>query len=401
MVTEDGTAELPGFWLRRQREAAGLTQEELAERSRLSVRTISNLERGRARRPYPRSVRLLASALGLPDTTGDDLVTQYWAVRNSRTTATRRVPSWQTTETDSLPPVRRASLAVPRQLPPAVVHFAGRLNELRALDGLLEQSSWMSAGAVVISVISGTAGVGKTALAVHWAHQIAERFRDGQLHVNLRGFDPSGSALTSAQVIRVFLDALAVPAAQVPVNPDAQAALYLSLLADKHMLIVLDNARDAAQVAPLLPANRRCLVLITSRNKLEALSVAYGAHLLTLDVLSEAGARELLAGRLGISRAGAEPQAIAELARLCARLPLALAVAAAHAASRPQLLLAALAAELRVASGPLDASDTGYRMPASASCSTGPPAAHPADGRGLGECPGGASAVPSCGVGAG
>jgi tetratricopeptide (TPR) repeat protein len=173
----------------------------------------------------------------------------------------------------------------PRQLPPAARHFGGRRRELAALAALAGGAS--TAGTVLITVIAGTAGIGKTALAVHWAHQVAERFVDGQLYVNLRGFDPCGSPTDPADAIRRFLSALDVPPARVPADPEAQVALYRSLLADKRMLIVLDNARDAAQVRPLLPAGPGCLVVITSRDRLSSLVAAEGAYPVALDLLAE------------------------------------------------------------------------------------------------------------------
>jgi tetratricopeptide (TPR) repeat protein len=211
----------------------------------------------------------------------------------------------------------------------------------------------------VISAIGGTAGVGKTALAVHWAHQAAGRFPDGQLYVNLRGFDPSGIPTTPEAAIRGFLDALGVPPGRIPSAPDAQAGLYRSLLAERTMLIVLDNARDEAQVQRLLPGSPRSLVLVTSRSELAGLAAAYGAGLLSLDVLSHDEAVQLLAVRLGTDRVTAEPDAASEIADLCACLPLALAVAAARAAARPSFPVAALAAELRDAAVRLDALDVG------------------------------------------
>jgi DNA-binding SARP family transcriptional activator/tetratricopeptide (TPR) repeat protein len=250
-----------------------------------------------------------------------------------------------------------AVAVVPRQLPPPVAHFAGRVGELKALTGVLDAAA--GGATVVISAIGGTAGVGKTALAVHWAHQVSEWFPDGQLYVNLRGFDPAGAPVTAADAVRRFLDALCVPPAQIPASPEAQQGLYRSLLAGRRMLIVADNARDAAQVRPLLPGGGGCLVLVTSRSQLASLVAAEGAHPLTLDLLSPAEARSLLEGRLGPERVAAEPRAAAELAGLCARLPLALAIAAARAATHPGLPLAALAAELRDAPGRLDALDTG------------------------------------------
>ena len=214
-------------------------------------------------------------------------------------------------------------------------------------------------GTVLISAIRGTAGVGKTALAVHWAHQMASKFPDGQLYVNLCGYDPSGAPLAPAEVIRGFLDALAVPAERIPTGPDAQAGLYRSLLAGRRMLIVLDNASEAAQVRPLLPGTASCLVLVTSRNQLTGLAATEGAHRLTLDVLAEDEARDLLAYRLGTGRVTAEPEAVADLMTLCARLPLALNIVAARAAAQPTKTLAMLAAGLSDERGRLDALDTG------------------------------------------
>jgi hypothetical protein len=212
--------------------------------------------------------------------------------------------------------------------------------------------------AVVISAIDGTAGIGKTALAVHWAHRVAGQFPDGQLYVNLRGFDPDGPVLTPDKAIRGFLDALQVDPHRVPSTLDAQAALFRSLLTGRRMLIVLDNARDSDQVRHLLPGTRGCLVLVTSRNLLTGLLATHGAHPLTLDLLSDGEARDLLIQRLGAARVTAEPEAVDQLVATCARLPLALAIVAARA-QRTGFALAALAAELRDAGHGLDALDTG------------------------------------------
>jgi DNA-binding SARP family transcriptional activator/tetratricopeptide (TPR) repeat protein len=253
----------------------------------------------------------------------------------------------------------RMAAAIPRELPAAVPDFTGRAVELQALAGMLGQTAAGVQGTVVISAIGGTAGVGKTALALHWSHQVADRFGAGQLYVNLRGFDPSGAPVTVAEAIRGLLAALGVPPERIPAGLDAQTALYRSLLAAKRMLIVLDNARDEQQVRPLLPASPGSLVLVTSRSQLGGLAATNGARLLTLDVLSHGEAVQLLAARLGPARAAAEPGAVGEIADLCACLPLALAVAAARAAARPGFPLAALAAELADSAGRLDALDAG------------------------------------------
>jgi DNA-binding SARP family transcriptional activator/tetratricopeptide (TPR) repeat protein len=248
---------------------------------------------------------------------------------------------------------------VPRQLPATVAYFTGRAGELAALAQMLDQAGGGPPGAVVISAIGGMAGVGKTALALRWAHQVAPRFGDGQLYVNLRGFGHADAPAPPAEAIRGFLDGLGVAPERIPAGLDAQAGLFRSLLAGKKMLIVLDNARDEQQVRPLLPAGPGCLVLVTSRRQLAGLAAADGARLLTLDLPGHAEARQMLTLRLGAGRAAAEPEAVDQVARLCARLPLALAVAAARARARPRFSLAALAAELSDLASRLDALDAG------------------------------------------
>src|SRR5262249_3869064 len=188
---------------------------------------------------------------------------------------------------------------------------------------------------------------GKTALAVYWAHGVTDRFPDGQLYVNLRGFDPSGSVMDPADAVRRFLDALDVPPERIPVDLDAQAALYRSQLAGRRMLVVLDNARDTAQVRPLLPGAPGCLVVVTSRNELTGLIAGDGAHPVTLDLLTDDEARQLLTQRLGADRVAAEPAAVGEIITRCAHLPLALALVATRAAIRPHAELRVLAEELR------------------------------------------------------
>jgi DNA-binding SARP family transcriptional activator/tetratricopeptide (TPR) repeat protein len=255
----------------------------------------------------------------------------------------------------------RTAVAVPAQLPADLRGFAGRDDDLDRLDGVLDGHDTAADGttAVVITALSGTAGVGKTALAVHWAHRIADRFPDGQLYVNLRGFDPAGSAVSAAEAIRGFLDALGVAPQLIPASLDAQAALYRSRLAGRRMLVLLDNARDAEQVRPLLPGSPGCLVVVTSRNQLSSLVAADGAHPIAVDLLTAAEAEELLRRRLGPNRIAAEPGAVAELVTRCARLPIALAVVAARAAARPSFPLRVLAEELRLAQHGLDPLDGG------------------------------------------
>ena len=246
----------------------------------------------------------------------------------------------------------------PHQLPAAVAQFTGRAAELHMLTRVLDQATG-APGTVVISAIGGTAGVGKTALALHWAHQAAGRFPGGQLYANLRGFDPGGAPAAPAEVIHGFLDALGVPPGRLPPTAAARQGLYRSLLAGRRTLVVLDNAADEQQVRPLLPASPGTLVIVTSRRQLGGLAADGNTRLLSLDVLSHDEATRMLTARLGSERAAAEPDAVAEIARLCSCLPLALAVTAARASTRPGLPLAALAGELREASGRLDALDTG------------------------------------------
>ena len=242
----------------------------------------------------------------------------------------------------------------PAQLPVDLPAFTGRSSELAHLQELLPASDAL-ASTVVISAIGGMAGVGKTALVVHWAHSVADRFPDGQLYVNLRGFHPGGSLMSAAEAIRSFLDALGVPVQRIPAGLDAQAALYRSLLAGKRVLIVLDNARDTEHVRPLLPGAPGCLVVVTSRHQLYGLVAGEGAHSLTLDVLSDADAREFLSRRLGAERIAGEPDAVAEIITLCGRLPLALAVVGARAVVNPTFPLTSIAAELSDYEGSLDA----------------------------------------------
>jgi tetratricopeptide (TPR) repeat protein len=239
---------------------------------------------------------------------------------------------------------------VPAQLPADVYGFAGRVEHLARLDTLLAAVSTEAPTAVVITAVSGTAGVEKTALAVHWAHRVAGRFPDGQLHVNLRGFGPGGQAVEPAVAVRGFLDALGVPPERVPAQFEAQVGLYRSVLAGRRVLVVIDNARDAEHARPLLPGTPGALALVTSRSLLAGL-VAGGAHPLSLDLLTEAESWELLERRLGRARVGAEPDAVARIVGLCARLPLALALVAARAATHPSFPLAAVAAELTEAAG--------------------------------------------------
>jgi hypothetical protein len=246
---------------------------------------------------------------------------------------------------------------VPAQLPLDAPGFSGRREELSILRAMLpaEPGQQDSGQTVPIVVLSGTAGTGKTALAIRFGHQVAKRFPGGQLYVNLRGLDPATPPMEPAEALRLFLDALGVPPYRIPADTEGRSALFRSLLDDRQMLIVLDNARNVAQVRPLLPGAPGSLVVVTTRNELTGLVAAEGAIPLTLDVLGDGEAHEMLARRLGRARVAAESGAADEIIAACARLPLALSIAAGRAAGRPKRPLTELAAELHDARGRLDA----------------------------------------------
>ncbi|WP_433126310.1 BTAD domain-containing putative transcriptional regulator [Micromonospora sp. CA-240977] len=235
-------------------------------------------------------------------------------------------------------PVTPAPASVAAQLPPGIPTFIGREAELVALDALVERGG--------AAVVSGTAGVGKTALAVHWAHRAAQRFPDGQLYVNLRGFDPGATPTEPARALHGFLEALGVPAARMPSDPDLMVSLYRTTVAGRRLLVVLDNARDAEQVRPLLPGSPDCLTIVTSRDQLNPLVVTESAQPVLLDLLSPGEARDMLVRRLGEGQVDAEPAAADHIADRCARLPIALAIVAARAATNRHVTLGVIAGEL-------------------------------------------------------
>jgi tetratricopeptide (TPR) repeat protein/transcriptional regulator with XRE-family HTH domain len=353
-------AEQPGLGfaelLRQLRAETRLTQEELAEAAGLSPRSVSDLERGIHQTAHKDTAALLAGALGL----AEPVRTVFVAAARGRAPVAEVLTAMRAQAApaapggamppgaDGAPP--GAPGMVPRQLPAGAAFFAGREAELKQLDALLGQAAGGGpdepGGAVVISAVAGMAGVGKTALAVHWARNVAGRFPDGQLYVNLRGYDAEGAAVNPEEVTGWFLAALGVPASQVPADAPARCGLYRSVLAGRRVLIVLDNARDAAQVRPLLPGSAGCLVVVTSRSALAGLAAAEGARPLRLGPLAAEEGVRLLAARLGPERVAADPGAVAELTAWCGHLPLALAVMAARAAADPGLPLGVLAGQL-------------------------------------------------------
>jgi DNA-binding SARP family transcriptional activator/tetratricopeptide (TPR) repeat protein len=273
--------------------------------------------------------RRLADELGTSP--GPELRAAHQAVLRNEPPAGSRAGSERGPALDLVP--------VPRQLPADVPAFAGRAEQLARLDRMLTPEQ-----VATVVTVSGTAGVGKTALAVRWAHRVAARFGAGQLYVNLRGFDPAGEAVAPGSALGAFLDALGVAPERVPADLDARAALYRSMLAGRRMLVVLDNARDAEQVRPLLPGSASTVTVVTSRDQLTAL-VAAGARPVPLTSLSTVDAHALLSGRLGAARLAAEPAAAGAVVAACGGLPLALGIAAARAVLTG-FDLSAVAAEL-------------------------------------------------------
>ncbi|MFI7007542.1 AfsR/SARP family transcriptional regulator [Streptomyces sp. NPDC050145] len=242
---------------------------------------------------------------------------------------------------------RPAGVPAPAELPHDVAGFVGRAEELDELDALFRSEAGRSpAGAVVVSAIGGAAGIGKTALAVHWAHRARDRFPDGQLYINLHGFDPDRPPLDPGEALGLLLRSLGVAASEIPSRLEAQGRVYRTLLAGRRLLVLLDNAASAEQVRPLLPGSSACRVVVTSRNRLGGLVAEDGARALPLDLLRPPEALALLVRTLGADRVAADEPAAAELIRRCGGLPLALRLAAARLSGDPGLSLADLVAEM-------------------------------------------------------
>ena len=246
---------------------------------------------------------------------------------------------WRSSLATSRPPV------VPRQLPGDAWRFVGRKPEIDALTEIMNVSR-QQGGAVLISAIEGTAGIGKTALALHWAHSVSDRFPDGQLYVNLRGFDPTGLPMEPQAAIRLFLDALEVPPDRIPLDLAGQSALYRSIVADRTILVVLDNAISSEQVRPLLPGTGSCITLVTSRNRLDGIVIYNHAQRINLDAFTADEAYQLLAAYLGREPVAEDVHSAQRVLQFCARLPLALNIVCARAVGRSNVKLAQIADEL-------------------------------------------------------
>jgi len=255
---------------------------------------------------------------------------------------------------DSMPPLWQPP-AVPRQLPAASASFSGRQAELKDLS----EMPTSEIDTVPIAALTGMGGVGKTALAVQWAHRIAERFPDGQLWVNLHGYDPSGQPVRPEEATGWFLSALGIAPQNIPEVAEERAGLFRSVLADKRVLILLDNASDAAQVRPLLPGSSGCMVIVTSRSSLAGLAASDGARILRLGPMTEDESTSLLRAKLGSERLAAEPDAVIDLITSCGGLPLALTVAAARAVEQQGHPLSVLASQLTDLKDRLDLLETG------------------------------------------
>jgi tetratricopeptide (TPR) repeat protein/transcriptional regulator with XRE-family HTH domain len=305
----------PAGPLRGWRERSGLTQEQLAHRAGVSVRTIRRLESGRPRaRSHSSSLLLVADALGLSPAEREQLASGARGVRRP--------------ETGPL-----------RQLPASPPGFTGRSDELAALE-LLDDPN-----AMVVVAIDGMAGVGKTALAVHAAHRAVSRFPHGQIFIDLHGHTAGLPPVDPSDALNRMLHALGVPGAEVPATLDERAALYRSRMAHRRILVLLDNADDEKQVTPLLPGTPGCMVLVTSRRRLPGLDAT---HVLSLDVLPRRDAVDLFARTAGEQRVSIEPPAVmAEVVEQCGRLPLAVRIAAARLRTRPAWTAAHLVERLR------------------------------------------------------
>ncbi len=315
-----------GAALRGRRLARGLTQEELADLAGLSVRALGDMERGRSV-PHRSTVERLAVALGLHGAQFDQLNDLGRAARIPRPPG-EAAPEWAPARPAPVVPV--VPHGAPAQLIHDVSYFSGREAELAALTKFSEDHGTR------VCLIDGPAGAGKTALANRFAHGVAPQYPDGALYVDLRGFDVSQPPLPAETALGRFLRALGVDTGRIGTDADELAAAFRSVLADRRMLIVLDNAASAGQVRPLFPGSAHCFVLVTSRRHLPGLVARDGARRITLGTLDQTAAISLLARACGLET-GRDAERLGELARLCGRLPLALRIAAERIGDRTAL----------------------------------------------------------------
>lgn len=314
-------------------ELTGLVNEYPLRERLASLLMVAHYRAGRrsdALAVYRRVAAALADELGVDP--GVDL-------RNRHAEILRGVPVASGEAAPARPMVIR-----PAQLPSAPPMFVGRAAALRKLARSHAALADTRTGAAPIAVITGAAGVGKTSLALNFAHRIVHDFPDGQLYVNLCGAG-SGPPLTPETVLQSFLQALNVPEHQVPHAPQDRAAMFRSVLATRRILLLLDNARDAHQVRPLLPGPSSCLVIVTSRSRLTSLAATNVTIPISLDLFTDEESRLFLTKRLGVQDVPGSQDAISDLVDACGRLPLALAIAAARAQARPGYPLPAVAQE--------------------------------------------------------
>ncbi|RSM41186.1 AfsR/SARP family transcriptional regulator [Amycolatopsis balhimycina DSM 5908] len=333
---------LPALW-----KAVGRDPLDEALHARLLLCLAENGRQAEALTTYDVLRRRLAEELGIDP--GAELVSAHQRVLRQQSSSRPSSPDARSEEHTTGGPA--APAVRPAQLPPDLPFFAGRRHELALLDELL---TGHDEHATVTVAVDGMPGVGKSTLAVRWAHQAAEHFPDGQLFLDLRGFTADEAPVSQADALRSLLSGLGVPSHAVPADIDARIGLYRTMLAGRRVLVVLDNARDARQAAALLPAAPGCAGIVTSRTKLTGL-VVQGARMMTVELPTLQEARQSLRARLGAARVDAEPSAVETIIACCGRLPLAMAVAGARAQGSPRFSLTSIADELRAGWDELDA----------------------------------------------